>query len=116
MAQTKKKRRRKHRGTQAGTVEARGRTGRRPSAGEVKKPTVQDRRAARFETPPTWRGAAIRAAFAALAFAALAILLLDVEPAGAAAITPVIFLMYIPAGYAMDSFLYKRHHRRNAAG
>ena len=116
MAQTRKKRRRKHRGTQAGTVEARGRTGRRPTGGEVKRATAQERRAQRFENPPTWRGAAIRAALAAIAFALLAVLLLDMEPAGAAAITPVIFLMYIPAGYAMDSFLYRRHHRRNAAG
>jgi type VI protein secretion system component VasF len=115
MAQTRKKRRRKHRGTQAGTVEARGRTGRRPSGGEVKKPTVADRRAQRWENPPTWGGAAIRALLAAVAFAFLAVLLLDMPTASAAAVTPVIFLMYIPAGYAMDQFLYKRHQRRKAA-
>ena len=114
MAQTRKKRRRKHRGTQAGTVEARGRTGRRPTSGEVKKPSMQERRANRFENPPTWRGAAIRAAVAAVAFALLAVLLLDMPASGAAAVTPVIFLMYVPAGYFMDQFLYRRHQRRKA--
>ena len=37
MAQTKRKRRTKHRGTAAGTIEARGRTGRPPTADERKK-------------------------------------------------------------------------------
>ena len=37
MAQTKRKRRSKHRGTAAGTIEARGRTGRKPTANEQKK-------------------------------------------------------------------------------
>ena len=36
MAQTKRKRRSKHRGTAAGTIEARGRTGRKPNAEEQK--------------------------------------------------------------------------------
>ena len=37
MAQTKKKRRTKHRGNAAGVVEARGRTGRKPTAEERKR-------------------------------------------------------------------------------
>jgi hypothetical protein len=44
MAQTKKKRRRKHRGTQAGTIERAGRTG-KPVAGRPQTKTEQ--RAAR---------------------------------------------------------------------
>ena len=45
MAQTKRKRRSKHRGTAAGTIEARGRTGRPPSAEERKKQPRGCRRA-----------------------------------------------------------------------
>ena len=43
MAQTKRKRRSKHRGTAAGTIDARGRTGRPPSADEQKQLRVTRR-------------------------------------------------------------------------
>ena len=56
MAQTRKRRRTKHRGNAAGMVEVRGRTGRRPEPGE-KRPSVKQeaapRRRNRMETPPT---------------------------------------------------------------
>ena len=44
MAQTKRKRRTKHRGNAAGSIEARGRTGRKPTAEESKQ-SAQGRRA-----------------------------------------------------------------------
>ena len=44
MAQTKRKRRTKHRGTPAGTIETRGRTGRPPTADERKKQNRMDAR------------------------------------------------------------------------
>ena len=69
MAQTKRKRKGKHRGTQAGTIEARGRTGRRPQTQVEAKKVSRDRRAARFDRPPTWRGALNRAAISAAVFA-----------------------------------------------
>ena len=56
MAQTKRKRRSKHRGTAAGTIEARGRTGRKPTGDEVKRreqETARDRRMARMDRPPS---------------------------------------------------------------
>src|ERR671916_782501 len=90
MAQSRQKRKRRHRGTQAGTIEARGRTsrptGERRTEASGKAPKrkprdraearqlAQERRAARFDTPPTWRGALNRAAFAAALFAVLLIL------------------------------------------
>ena len=43
MAQTKRKRRTKHRGNAAGSIEARGRTGRKPTAEEQKKAFPPDR-------------------------------------------------------------------------
>ncbi len=95
MAPTKRKR--KHRGTAAGTVEARGRTGRPPTSSEIKKTTAQ-RRQERMDRPPTWRGAANRAAIAALVFFAIAMLALGQSPATAAALAMFAFLMYIPSG------------------
>ncbi|HET6871227.1 MAG TPA: hypothetical protein VFH80_35265, partial [Solirubrobacteraceae bacterium] len=64
MAQTRRKRRSKHRGTAAGTIEARGRTGRPPSAEERKKQSRMTARERRLNTPPTWKGAATRGALA----------------------------------------------------
>jgi hypothetical protein len=69
MAQTKRKRRTKHRGNAAGSIEVRGRTGRKPTDDERKtqaKQTAQQRREARLNKPPTWAGAAQRAVFATI--------------------------------------------------
>src|SRR4051794_21561893 len=69
MAQTRKKRRRKHRGTQAGTIETPGRTGRPVSAHKrraARQQTRSQRRQNPFGEDPTWRGSIRRAAFAAV--------------------------------------------------
>ena len=67
MAQTKRKRRSKHRGNAAGIVEARGRTGRRPTApAEQKKADrARPRASARMNKPPTWNSAFLKAALMA---------------------------------------------------
>ena len=109
MAQTKRKR--KHRGTPAGTVEARGRTGRRPAASEVKK-TAAQRRQERMDRPPTWRGAVNRAAIAAVVFGVIATLALRQTPAAAAVLAMMAFVMYVPSGYYMDKVIYERRRKR----
>ena len=65
MAQTKRKRRSKHRGTPAGTVEARGRTSRPPSTQEKKKQARAQAREKRLNQRPTWKTSFTRAGFAA---------------------------------------------------
>ena len=109
MAQTKRKR--KHRGTPAGTVEARGRTGRPPAASEVKK-TAAQRRQERLDKPPTWSGAVNRAAIAAIVFFAVAMLLLDQPPGGAALLALFAFAMYVPSGYYIDKLIYNRRQKQ----
>ena len=109
MSQTKRKR--KHRGTPAGTIEARGRTGRRPEVGEVRK-TAAARRQERLDQPPTWRGAVNRAAIAAIVFAIIAVLVLRQPASGAAVLALLAFAMYVPAGYYMDKFIYERRQRQ----
>jgi len=115
MAQTRRKRRTKHRGTAAGTIETRGRTGRPPSAEERKKQTRTDARERRLNTPPTWKGAATRGALAAvLLFVLFAFLGRGKDPIVSAAIFAVIALaLYIPGGYYMETFMYNRRQRRN---
>ena len=110
MAQTKK-RKRKHRGTPAGTVEARGRTGRRPDSSEVKKTAAQIRQD-RMSKPPSWRGAINRAAIAAVVFAVIAALVLGQPIASAIALAVFAFALYVPSGYYMDKMIYERRQRK----
>jgi hypothetical protein len=102
MAQAKNKRKRKHRGTPAGTVERAGRTG-RPATKQDAKTIARERRAERLDRPPTWRGAVNRAAVAAVVLAALAVLILGYELSRVALLALFMFLLYIPLGYATDS-------------
>ena len=115
MAQTKRKRKGKHRGTQAGTVEARGRTGRRPQTQVEAKKISRDRRAARFDKAPTWRGALNRAAISAAVFA-VAVILLFGRPVSEAMILGVtMVVLYWPMSYYTDRWLYNRRQRQKAS-
>jgi Flp pilus assembly protein TadB len=114
MAQTRRKRRTKHRGTAAGTIQARGRTGRPPTADERKKLTRTQARERRLNTPPTWKGAAIRGALAAaVLFVLFAALGRGKNPLVSAAIFALFALaLYIPGGYYMELVMYRRRQRR----
>lgn len=119
MAQTKRKRRSKHRGTAVGTIESRGRTGRPPSPSERKAQTRQtaaQRRVDRLNRPPSWRSAAYRAgAFAVVSFAVFA--LVGNSPTGAALVQgAVVGMLCLPMGYYTDAFMYRRHQRKLASG
>jgi hypothetical protein len=129
MAQTRRKRKRRHRGTQAGTIERAGRTSKPPasssggskraasSSGSSKgskaatRQTAAERRQARFDNPPTWRGALNRAAFAA---AILVIFVTVVQKNIAAGVLLGVFamLIYVPMSYYTDLALYRRRQRR----
>lgn len=116
MAQTKKKRKTKHRGTQAGNIESRGRTGRPTSRAQARQQAMQrsnNRRVDRANSVPTWRGATTRAAIAAGVFFLL-LLLLKQPPLGAVFISIVMFGLYVPMGYYTDTFLYNRRQRKEA--
>jgi hypothetical protein len=114
MAQTKRRRRSKHRGTPAGTIEARGRTSRPPSPDQRKKQARAAAREKRLNQPPTWRSSLTRAGFAA---ALLFVFLLLTGPKKDRAATALLFTaialaIYIPAGYYIEQFLWRRRQRR----
>jgi len=116
MAQTKRKRRTKHRGNAAGSIEVRGRTGRKPTDDERKggkgKLTAAQRREERMSKPPTWGGAAQRAVFATIIFV-VALLVVFKEPATrVVALSGFILLLYIPMGYYTDLFMYRRRQAK----
>lgn len=118
MAQTKRKRRSKHRGTPAGTIETRGRTGRPPSAEERKKQTRADAREKRLNTPPTWKSSVTRALIAAVLVFAFLLLTAKGKNKVPVAIlfTLVALVVYIPAGYYLELVLFRRRQKKKAAG
>ena len=115
MAQTKRKRRTKHRGNAAGVVESRGRTGRRPTAEEQRKATRQSALEQRRNRPPSWKGAALKAGLmAALLFVFTQIGLFGTEaPIGQSIILSVFaFGAYTPLAYMTDRWVYRRAQQR----
>jgi polyferredoxin len=113
MAQTKRKRRSKHRGTAAGNVEARGRTSRPPTPEERKK-AARASRMDRYSKPPTWRSAANRALFATVLFVLVIVLFFRQPLASAVALGGFMLLLYIPIGYYTDTFFYNRRQQQLA--
>jgi hypothetical protein len=112
MAQTRRKRTRKHRGTPAGTIERAGRTGRSSGTRADAKQIARQRRAERLDRPPTWRGAINRAAIAAAVFGVLVIALFGRDIAQGAILAAFMFFLYIPLGYVTDTFIYRFRQRR----
>jgi Flp pilus assembly protein TadB len=118
MAQTKRKRRSKHRGTPAGTIETRGRTGRPPSPEERKKQTRATLREQRLNRPPTWKSSATRAVLAAVIVFVFILLTAKSKNKLVTALefTAVALVFYIPAGYYLELTLYRRRQRKKLAG
>jgi Flp pilus assembly protein TadB len=119
MAQTKRKRRTKHRGNAAGTIETRGRTGRPPSAEEKKKQAKMTARERRLNTPPTWKSSLTRASFAAVIMFIFLLLTTRGKKGGvlAALVFAVLALvLYVPSGYYLELYLYRRRQRKKASG
>jgi hypothetical protein len=117
MAQTKRKRRTKHRGNAAGSIEVRGRTGRRPTAEEQKQLTKQQARDRRLNKPPTWNSAIVKAAImAALLFVFTQIGLFgeNTPISQSLLLAGFAMILYTPLAYATDKFVYTRAQRKRA--
>ena len=112
MAHTKRKRRTKHRGNAAGVVEARGRTGRRPTEEELRK---QDARERRMNKPPSWNSAFLKAALMAallFLFTRLGLFGSDAPIGQSIAISLMALVLYTPLAYATDKWVYQRAQKR----
>jgi Flp pilus assembly protein TadB len=117
MAQTKRKRRTKHRGNAAGTIETRGRTGRPVSADDKKKQARMSARDRRLNTPPTWKSALNRAALAAVI---IFIFVVITSKSGNRILAGALFALiamaiYVPAGYYLEMALWRRRQAKKAA-
>ncbi|HMD58071.1 MAG TPA: hypothetical protein VKG82_11445 [Solirubrobacteraceae bacterium] len=117
MAQTRRKRQTKHRGNAAGVVESRGRTGRKPTAAEKAGPPdarARKKPLEREERLPTWRGAFVRAMFAAVMMLAILLIFKLTKATQALALFPIVLLMYIPVSYYSERWSYNRRQRNKA--
>ena len=116
MAQTKKKRRRKHRGTQGGRIDQRPSRGRARNRGEARaraRARTQKKRDPRTPQPPSWGSALRKGGIAsALFFVLLAVFGQPITSSIAIAILMMGF--YVPMSFLMDRFLYQRHLRKEA--
>jgi hypothetical protein len=117
MAQTRNKRKTKHRGNAAGVVESRGRTGRKPTAaekkGEAASPAERNRQKLidKRDRPPTWRGAFYKAMIASVLL--LLVMLVFIHAAtGVAGLFPVILVGYTLVSYYTDKWVYDRRMRK----
>ncbi len=103
----------------AGIVEARGRTG-RPSTAEERaakldpKEQARLRREERMNREPTWKGALNRAGIATIVFVALVLLLFRQPVASAVMLGAFMLLIYIPLGYYTDLWIWRRRQRKKA--
>jgi hypothetical protein len=115
MAQTKRKRRTKHRGNAAGVVETRGRTGRRPTADELGKSSHESARERRLNKPPSWNSAFLKASLmAGLLFLLTQVGLFGDEVPIGQSIYLCVFalLLYTPLAYVTDRWVYQRAQKR----
>jgi magnesium-transporting ATPase (P-type) len=111
MAQTKRKRQTKHRGTAAGQVTKPGRTSKPPSADAVKKQRREEAKVTRLTRKPTWRSAALRSGLAAL-FICIFLLVTTHKPATSFLFAVIAAIIYIPTGFYMEMYLWRRRMRR----
>src|SRR6201747_160208 len=112
MAQTKKKRRRKRRGTQGGRIDTTTRTKPRNRA-EAKARARGGKRkpVAKADLPPTWRSSFIRGITAAVIFFMI-LLLLFKRPLGASlALGAFMLVLFFPAGEFIALTLWRRRER-----
>jgi hypothetical protein len=116
MAQTKKKRRRKHRGTQGGRIDrrpARGRARSRAEAQARARNRPKKKGGPRVPEPPTWSSALKKGGLAAVLFASL-LMVFGQNPAVSLGIGALMLGFYVPMAYTLDRFLYQRHLRKEA--
>jgi hypothetical protein len=118
VAQTKKKRRRKHRGTQGGRIDtrpARGRPRSRAEAQSRARSRGQKKRKPGDRTPqaPSWSSALKKGGVAAVLFAGL-LAVFGQKPWVIPVIAILMLGFYVPMAFLLDRFFYQRHLRKEA--
>jgi hypothetical protein len=116
MAQTKRKRTRKHRGNAAGIVERPAHNSRAATASKGStKEEARRKREHRFNRPPTWRGATQRAGIAAALFAVLITLVFKEKVTNSITLALFMLVVYIPLSYVTDKAIFNWRQKKGAA-
>src|SRR6266545_484645 len=118
MAQTKKKRRRKHRGTQGGRIDTRPVRGRARSRAEAQnrarsRTKKKGNAGARTPQPATWSSALKKGAIAAVLFVGI-LALMGQNPVQILVVGVMMLGVYVPMAYLLDRFVYQRQLRKEA--
>jgi len=106
VAQTKRKRKRKHRGTQGGSISTR--SNRRPRSRDEARAQARRSSELKREQPPTWQGALKRSLIMSAILFVLMAFLVGQPIASSAFLSIVMVGIYTPAGYYLERFLYGR--------
>jgi Flp pilus assembly protein TadB len=126
VAQTKRKRRRKHRGTQGGRIdtsprrrpanraEARQQAKARRSGGGSKRRQAASGPGGRPLNPPSWRSAIQKALFAGVIFFVLIAVAFGRPIGASAALAAFMLVFYAPMAYYTDRFFYSRRLNKMA--
>jgi hypothetical protein len=116
MAQTKKKRRRKHRGTQGGRIDrrpARGRARNRSEAQARARSRSKKVGGPRVPGPPNWSSAFKKGGIAAVLFVVL-LMVFGQNPATSVLVGVVMLGFYVPMTFLLDRFVHQRYLRKEA--
>jgi hypothetical protein len=116
MAQTKRKRRRKHRGTQGGRIDRAPPRGRARSRGEAQaraRSRTKKKTGPREPAPPSWSSALKKGGVAAVLFVAL-LTVFGQSPAAALLVGVLMLGFYVPMAFMVDRFMFQRHLRKEA--
>jgi hypothetical protein len=115
MAQTKRKRRRKHRGTQGGRIDRRPARGRARSRSEAqaraRSRTKKKKPGERVPQPPSWSSALKKGGIAAVLFIGI-LVIMGQSPVATLAIGVFMMGFYVPMAFLMDRFFYQRFVRK----
>jgi hypothetical protein len=115
MAQSRQRRRRKHRGTQGGRLDRRPARGRPRSRAEAKARAGSRSRKKKPSTreagPPTWRSSLQKSVIAGALFFGLLVIAFGRPPLASAGIAVLMLGFYIPMTFLVDRFFYQRRLR-----
>jgi len=106
MAQTRRRRRRKHRGTQGGRIDRTTRG--RPRSRQEARARARSRQQERALTPPSWGSAVRKGLLASGIFFALLVAAFGRPVTASAALSLLMLAFYVPMGYLIDGFFYRR--------
>jgi hypothetical protein len=112
VAQTKKKRRKKHKGTQGGRIDSSRRRAKPRTRAEAKSQARARRSpSGKVDNPPTWRSAILRGLVAAVLFTVLIVVIFKRSAGSALALGGFMLIFYVPAGYYIDMMMWRKRER-----